>query len=223
MNVVPETLVQNITARIGLDAELRRQFAESGRVVELKTGQAFLRRGSVVDTFAMVVGGVLRVAKTGEGGREITLYTVGPGECCTVNLLCLLTGQESPVEAVVEEDLRAVLYSRDTFRRWVNESPAFRDFVHQQLAERMVGMMALVEEVAFQRMDRRLAGYLSDKVERGGAAQLCLTHEAVATDLGTAREVVSRLLKCFEKRGLVELSRGRITVTDAARLRDAEL
>jgi len=223
MPAVPETLVRVFASRIAPDPELHRQLAECGRTAELKAGQAYLRRGSEVDAFAFVVDGSLRVAKTGEGGREITLYSVGPGECCTVNVLCLLSGQPSPAEAVAETDVRAVIYTRELFRHWMETSGAFREFVHAQLSERMVAMMTLVEEVAFQRMDRRLAGYLAERVEKSGAVELALTHEAVAADLGTAREVVSRLLKCFEHRGVVRLSRGRITVSDPERLRDVEL
>lgn len=222
MPAVPETLVRVFASRIAPDPELHRQLAECGRTAELKAGQAYLRRGSEVEAFAFVVDGSLRVAKTGEGGREITLYSVGPGECCTVNVLCLLSGQPSPAQAVAETDVRAVIYTRELFRHWMETSGAFRDFVHAQLSERMVAMMTLVEEVAFQRMDRRLAGYLAERVEKSGAVELALTHEAVAADLGTAREVVSRLLKCFEHRGVVRLSRGRITVSDPERLRDVE-
>ena len=223
MSAVPDALIRTFAPGFGPDPELHRQFAECGRVVDLKAGQAFLRPGSRVDVFAFVVEGTLRVAKTGGNGREITLYTVDAGECCTVNVLCLLSGDDSPVDAQAETDLRAVVYSRDLFRHWMETSTAFRAFIHAKLADRMVAMMTLVEEVAFQRMDRRLAGYLTDRVARAGAAELALTHEAVAADLGTAREVVSRLLKCFEKRGVVQLSRGRITVRDPERLHDIEL
>jgi len=206
----------------GLPPALLSQLREHGRAARLAAGDMYLREHAAVESFALVRSGALRVYKTGENGREITLYGVGPGECCTVNVLCLLSGRPSPAAAAAETAVEAVIYPRRLFLRWMAEHEAMRAYVFGILADKVGDMMALIEEVAFQRMDRRLAAYL---VERGGAAGSALecTHETVAADLGTAREVVSRLLKSFEQRGLVTLARGRIGIADPAGLREAAL
>lgn len=206
----------------GLPPALLSQLREHGRTARLAAGDMYLREHAAVETFALVRSGVLRVYKTGENGREITLYGVGPGECCTVNVLCLLSGRPSPAAAAAETAVEAVIYPRSLFLRWMAEHEAMRAYVFGILADKVGDMMALIEEVAFQRMDRRLAAYLVERGSAAGSALEC-THETVAADLGTAREVVSRLLKSFEQRGLVSLGRGRIRIEDPTSLREAAL
>lgn len=206
----------------GLPPVLLAQLREHGRAVRLAAGDTYLRERAAVESFALVRSGVLRVFKTGENGREITLYGVGAGECCTINVLCLLSGQPSPAAAAAETAVEAIIYPRRLFLDWMAEHEAMRSFVFGILADKVGDMMALIEEVAFQRMDRRLAAYLVERGSAAGSALEC-THETVAADLGTAREVVSRLLKSFEQRGLVSLGRGRIRIEDPAALREAAL
>jgi CRP/FNR family transcriptional regulator len=196
---------------------IQNQIQRCGQPVKLEAGAHFLRPGMDVELFAVIQSGSLRVYTAGGQGREITLYTVEPGECCLINVLCLISGMKSPAYAVADETIQAVAFSRATFLNWLAEREDVRQFVFGIMAGRVSGMMALVEEVAFQRLDCRLAAYLLQRGE--GSDELILTHEAVAGDLGTAREVVSRLLKAFERQGAVELSRGRITLRDREALR----
>jgi len=193
------------------------EIPRAGRRVQLVAGQHFLRPGADVDTFALVEQGTLRVYTAGQSGREITLYNVEPGECCLINVLCLIADLKSPAFAVADEPLTAVAFPRSVFRHWIAERQDVRQFVFGVMAGRVAGMMALVEEVAFQRLDCRLAAYLLQRGADGDA--LALTHESVAADLGTAREVVSRLLKAFERQGAVTLSRGCIELRDRQVLR----
>lgn len=191
---------------------IQTQVARCGKRVRLEAGTHFLRPGGEVDLFAVVEEGSLRVFTAGMEGREITLYNVDPGECCLINVLCLISGMNSPAYAVADEPLTAVAFPRSNFLHWLAEREDVRQFVFGIMAGRVTGMMALVEEVAFQRLDCRLAAYLLQRSPAGDT--LTLTHEAVAADLGTAREVVSRLLKAFERQGAVRLSRGAITLQD---------
>lgn len=190
------------------------QIARCGQRVRFEPGSHFLLPGAEVDLFAVVEEGSLRVFTAGTAGREITLYNVEPGECCLINVLCLISGMNSPAYAVADEPLTAVAFPRANFLHWLAEREDVRQFVFGIMAGRVTSMMALVEEVAFQRLDCRLAAYL---LQRGVAGDtLALTHEAVAADLGTAREVVSRLLKAFERQGAVQLNRGIIILKDRA-------
>ncbi|WP_144428377.1 Crp/Fnr family transcriptional regulator [Azospirillum thiophilum] len=188
----------------------------AGRRVEVPRGTVLFRAGDRCHTFLMVLDGAVRVQMTSETGREIVLYRVARGETCIVTTACLLTDAPYGAEAVAETDIDAVALAAGPFHELVARSAAFRDFVFASFGTRLTGMMMLIEEVAFGRIDLRLARFLADR--RDAAGGLDITHQALAVELGTAREVVSRQLKEFERRGLVALSRGRIQVPDPAAL-----
>jgi CRP/FNR family transcriptional regulator len=119
---------------------------------------------------------------------------------------------------VVEEAVEAVAFPGDVLRRWVEVSPAVREFVFGLFTSRLAHVMTLLEEIVFRRVDDRLTEFLGDQFREAGGSQpvLRITHEAIAAELGTAREVVSRLLKELERRGAIRLSRGRIALRDPA-------
>jgi len=144
----------------------------------------------------MIGDGALRVFKSSESGREITLYWVRAGELCLLNLLGAMTGVPSPAHARVEEEVTALVIPADTFRGWIGTEPSLRTHVFSILTAGMVDVMALVEEIAFKKLDLRLAQYLCDGFFGGaGARELQVTHENIAAELGSAREPISRLLK----------------------------
>ena len=215
---------REILARVpffsGAPAELRSAVSAAGTVVRLRAGDYFLREGDSCGQFAVVVSGRLRVFKLAESGHEITLYHVGPGEACPLNVSCILSDRPVPAMAMAEEDAEAVVIPAPTFRRWVAEHETMRTFIFQMFSSRLTEVMSLVEEVAFRRMDQRLAPRLGELFLGDGrpAAAIETTHAQLAADLGTAREVVSRLLKEFERLGAIRLSRGRIELRDAALL-----
>ncbi len=188
----------------------------AGRRVNVPRGTVLFRAGDRCHTFLMVLDGAVRVQMASETGREIVLYRVSRGETCIVTTACLLTDNPYSAEAVAETDIDAVALAAGPFHDLVARSAAFRNFVFASFGNRLTGMMMLIEEVAFGRVDLRLARFLADR--RDGAGGLDVTHQALAVELGTAREVVSRQLKEFERRGLVALSRGRIQVLDPAAL-----
>ncbi|MBI4364967.1 MAG: Crp/Fnr family transcriptional regulator [Candidatus Latescibacteria bacterium] len=201
--------------------DLQSAIAAEASVVHLKAGEYFLREGDSCAHFAILVSGKMRVFKLGERGHEITLYHVGPGEVCPLNVSCILSDRPVPAMAMVEEDVEAVVVPADTFRRLIAAHEPLRSFVFQMFSHRLAEVMSLVEEVAFRRMDQRLARRLEELLARDGGPQRTVetTHAEIAADLGTAREVVSRLLKEFERLRAVSLSRGRITLRDASVLR----
>lgn len=199
----------------------RREMLRLSRVATLPAGKFYIIDGARTDVLALVGRGRLRVFKTGESGREITLYDVRSGEFCLLNLLCVLTGTCAPASARVEESVQAVVFNGDDFRRWIGVEAAIRNHVFGLMASRVADTMSLVEEIAFKKMDVRLAEYLCSRLpaEVGDGSQLKTTHEAIAQELGSAREVMSRLLKEFERQGAVSLGRGLITVENAGLLR----
>lgn len=200
--------------------DLKSAFLAGSSVVRLAPGEYFLREGDSCAHFAIVVSGTMRVFKLAESGHEITLYHVGSGEACPLNVACLLSDRPVPAMARVEEETEAVVLPAALFRRLMAEQEALRSFVFQMFSTRLTEVMSLVEEVAFRRMDQRLARRLSDLFARSarGERSVEITHAELAADLGTAREVVSRLLKEFERVGAIRLSRGRISLRDPERL-----
>jgi CRP/FNR family transcriptional regulator len=163
--------------------------------------------------FLLISEGSIRVVKPALSGREILLYRLEPGDSCILTVSCLLGQNDYPARGVVESHLVGYALPRSLFTQLLDESPPFRSFVFRFFGERMSHLMALVEEVAFQQMDQRLANLL---VERGPT--LDVTHQQLADELGSAREVISRLLKHFESKGWVTLARGQVTVRNATAL-----
>lgn len=165
--------------------------------------------GDSCGSIAFLLSGEIRVYKTGENGREITLYEIGEGETCILNASCILAGKFYPANAVSISAGEALMVPAGEFRRLINTYPSVREFVFRILSERLANVMELVEEVAFGRMDERLMEYIIEKSEDGA---LAATHQKIAFDLGTSREVVSRILKDFERRGDLSLARNSISL-----------
>jgi CRP/FNR family transcriptional regulator len=173
----------------------------------IPAGTPLYRQGDSCSAIAFVISGEVRVFKIGESGREITLYEIGPGETCILNASCILSGRSYPAYAATLSDTDLVLVPSDSFRRMVSTYDEMQRFVFSIMSERLSSVMELVEEVAFGRMDQRLMDYLVEKSESG---RLETTHQKIANELGTSREVVSRLLKDFERRDRIRLGRNSI-------------
>ncbi|TAL22309.1 MAG: Crp/Fnr family transcriptional regulator [Nitrospirae bacterium] len=160
--------------------------------------------GDSCSAIAFILSGEIRVYKTGVSGREITLYEITRGDTCILNASCILSNMSYPANAVSVQEGEMLLFPAADFRRFIEKYEEVRDFVFTLLTKRLTSVMTLVEEVAFGRMDERLLDYLKEKAIEG---RLDTTHQNIANDLGTSREVISRLLKDFERKGLVTLSR----------------
>jgi CRP/FNR family transcriptional regulator len=183
------------------------------QVVDLPAGTQLFAEGSVCRQFPLVLSGSIRVAKVGEG-RELQLYRVGPGESCVLTSSCLVGSRDYPATGVVESDVRLVVLPRAVFEQLMAQHPPFRQYVFGLFAERLTDLMGLVEAIAFHRLDRRLAAALL-----GHGKVIEATHQQLADELGSVREIVTRVLRSFAEQGLVSLGRGSIEVLDATGLR----
>lgn len=162
--------------------------------------------------FMWLLEGTVRVYKHSPEGREITLYRVEPGEFCVLSMQCLLTGGGFPAQAVADSALFGVMLNKVDFQHLFNNSPAFSRYFHNMLSRRVVDMVQLVSDVAFKGLDLRLACLLGQLFEHARGEELTMTHAQLARELGTTREVVSRLLKELESQGCIKLSRGKLSL-----------
>jgi len=164
--------------------------------------------------FPLLIAGSIKVVKNTPAGREMLLYRVEPGGSCVITSSCLLGHTSYTARGIAETPLRLLMLPTALFEKLIAGNAAFRDFVFHLLAERIAELMLLVEEVAFHRLDQRLAKLLLGKSE-----PIHATHQTLADELGSVREIVSRLLKGFAAQGLVTLGRERIELVDHDGLR----
>jgi CRP/FNR family transcriptional regulator len=183
----------------------------------LEAKQVLAREGRECAYLPLVLQGSLRVYKTSESGKELTLYRIVEGESCVLTATCILNQRSFPAVAEAEREVELLLVPARLVVRLVDEDGAWRRFVFGLYARRLEIMLTLVEEVAFRRVDSRLASYLIDRGRETGA-YVEKTHVQIASDLGTSREVVTRILGDFELHGLIVTRRGRIEVIQPGEL-----
>jgi CRP/FNR family transcriptional regulator, anaerobic regulatory protein len=194
------------------DPQLIREFQRVAFLARIPAGQDVFLEGDQVDAIALLISGVVRVYKIGETGREITLYRFGNGESCILTANAILSQKTFPAIATVEREAEAVMIPADIFRGWVKRYDPWREFVFELLSERLSAVMAIVDEVVFQRMDRRVATLLFNRSK--SLNPIRITHQEIAAELGSSREVISRILEDFSQKGWVEVGRGTVEILD---------
>jgi len=194
------------------DPQLRQEFQQAAFFARIPAGRDVFIEGDRVDAIALLISGVVRVYKIGETGREITLYRFGLGESCILTANAILSQQLFPAIATVEREADAVMIPADTFRDWVRRYDLWRGFVFDLLSQRLASVMAIVDEVAFRRMDARVASFL---VSHGQVQNpIRITHQEIAAELGSSREVISRILEDFASQGFIHSGRGTVEILD---------
>lgn len=195
-----------------LEAPVREELLATARTLRLPAGSVIFGPGHPPENLLLLLEGRVRVQQITESGREIVLYRVHAGETCVLTTACLLAFEDYTAEGIAETEVQAVAIPRDAFDAAISTSPAFRRFVFSAYSKRITDLFLTVEEIAFGRMDVRLAAKL---LELAGADDLiAATHGALAAELGTAREVVSRQMAEFQRRGWVEQSRGTVALSN---------
>lgn len=198
------------------DESLVREFQLAASFARIPAGHDVFLEGDRVDGIALLLSGIVRVYKISETGREITLYRFGLGQSCILSANAILSQKTFPAIATVEQDAEAVIIPSDVFRDWVKRHDAWREFVFDLLSQRLSTLMAVVDEVAFRRMDARLASFLATRARVQNPIRI--THAEIASELGSSREVITRLLEDLSARGVVRVSRGQIEVLNETAL-----
>ena len=178
-------------------------------VLEFNPGTVILKEHQFIKHVPLVLEGSIKLRKLDLTGREIVFYHIEPGESCILSITSCLNEKESQAEAIIEKRTRLLVVEASKIRTWMERFPSWRKFVFKLYYERMAELMGLLDQVIFKSVDTRLVQYLKENAKQN---EVEITHQQLAGQLGTAREVISRLLKQMEKEELISLERGKIRI-----------
>lgn len=200
---------------VKLKMDMLQKFMKTIRIGKHPIGTIILEEGASCTNMVFVLDGIIRVYKLSEEGKEITLYRIGKGETCVLNVACIMGNTHYPAIAEVEEEATLGIIPAEFYNELFLSEAACQEFIFNSIATRLQEVMLLIDEVVFKSMDKRLADFILRKLDKNDIeGKLDITHEKIAIELGTAREVISRLLKDFERKDILALSRGKIIVKD---------
>lgn len=214
---ITETIAATFPFWENLDPESKTDFLAQVQHINLSAGQFVCLEGDICHHLPLVMSGSVRVYKIGESGREITLYHLEQGDSCIMTASCIISQKVFPAFALAETDIEAFMIPANSLRKWVTHNTIWQEYIFGLLSQRLANVIEIIEEVAFRRMDSRIASYLLNNTN-SEIKTVRITHEAIAQELGSSREVVSRILKTFEKQELLSLSRGKIELRNGEEL-----
>ncbi len=206
---------QHCTAPVAVDAATR-EMLRAARVATVPAGTAVFHPHDRCDHYLLVTEGKVKVSLITAGGHELLLYRVEAGESCVLTTTCLMASQPYPAEGVTETTVTALMIPKAAFDKALASSDGFRQIVFSHLSHRFADIIGRIEAVKYSDLDTRIANELLRRMDT--AQHVATTHQALATEIGTSREVVSRHLKGLERRDLIRLGRGRIDILDATAL-----
>lgn len=208
--------VEHFSGLSQLEPAIKRLLMSRSSVIELPKETTIFGPGNSPENMIFLLEGTVRVQQVSDTGHEIVLYRIQAGESCVLTTACLLAYEDYSAEGISETAVRAAAIPRDVFDDLVAQSKVFRDFVFAAFSKRITDLFLIIDEVAFQRLDVRLADKLIALA--GEQDTIVTTHQKLSVELGTAREVVSRQLQEFQRRGLIEQSRGSVSLLNRVQL-----
>ncbi len=196
------------------ERELLAEISQVGRIVKLKADDKIMDYGGIIQNMPLLTSGSLKILRLDEHGNELILYYLQPGETCAMSLTCCLTAQKSEIRAVAEEEATLIMLPAQLMDSWMLKYPSWKNFVMNTYRARFEELLNTIDSIAFHKMDERLWQYLIDKSTINNTHTLETTHQKIADELNSTREVISRLLKQLEKQGKIKLGRNRITIVN---------
>lgn len=200
--------IDRFTGLARLPADLRQELIAGSQVVRVPAGTQIFAPGQSADNLLLLLDGTVRVQQKSETGREVFLYRVHAGESCVLTTACMLAFEDYSADGIAETDVEAVAIPRATFDDLAARSDVFRQFIFKAYSRRITDLFTLIDDIVFQRMDVRLAARLLELADDTDTVNA--THQVLGNELGTAREVISRTLSEFQRRGWVEQERGKV-------------
>lgn len=198
----------NLFSLFSFEKELMDEL-ENAEVLEFSPGTVILKEHQFIKVVPLVLEGSIKLRKLDHTGREIVFYHIEPGESCILSITSTLNEKESQAEAIIEKRTRILVIEASKIKSWMARFPSWRKFVFKLYYERMAELMGLLDQIIFKSVDTRLIQYLKEKAKDN---EVEVTHQQLAGQLGTAREVISRLLKQMEKEQIILLERGKIKI-----------
>lgn len=197
--------------KLEFEQELLNELAELP-VTELEPNSIILLEHAYIKEIPILLEGIIKVRKNDESGKEILLYKIEPGESCILSLTSLLNNKHCNAEAFVETKSKVILIPSETVKIWVNKYDSWRQYVFKLYYDRFDELLELIDSIAFKQVDIRLLKKLKEHQQKEGNT-IKITHQELAKEIGTAREVISRLLKQLERKNIIKLDRGSIKIT----------
>jgi len=191
--------------------DLQKSILEEGRVIEVEEGDVLIRSGDPIRNTMLVVDGRIKIYREDEDGNEYLLYYLEPGSACAISIMCALQNEESKITAIAETHATLIAIPFEFIGKWMEIYPSWSAFIIRTYRARFDELLLTIDHIAFRKMDERLVFYLKQKTE-GRGNQIATSHQEIANDLNSAREVISRLLKKLEQMGAIKLERNLIHI-----------
>lgn len=176
------------------------------------SGEVIMRTGQYIKNTMLLIKGTIKVYREDSDGGEFFMYYLQPGQACALSMICAIKNEKSQIMAKVVEDAEIIMLPLSMMEKWMMQHRSWYEFVVGSYRNRLEEVLEVIDSIAFRAMDERLEFYLKRQVEACGCKELKLSHQEIGSDLNTSREVISRLLKKMEQRGLVVLSRNQIEI-----------
>ncbi|MDO9254214.1 MAG: Crp/Fnr family transcriptional regulator [Bacteroidales bacterium] len=194
-----------------VNTELLQFIANEAIEMDIPADTTLLKTGTYVQSVPLVVKGLIRVSRN-EEDKELLLYYIRPGEMCIMSFSACCSNSASLIEAATLEESKILLIPSVKLREWITNFPTFNFYVYEMFNKRYLDLIDTIDQLIFNRLDERLYNYLKEKTVLSGNGHINVTHQQIATDMGTAREVISRLLKKLELENKISTSRNQVVV-----------
>ena len=195
---------------------LLQRLSQTAPTIIVPDGSTLFEPGAEGNTFLVALSGRIRVEQTSPSGRSVVLYRVEAGDSCVMTTSCMLSNMPYSAYGYAEGEVSALAFDRGLFNQFLTEDAAFRGAVFAAFSQRIVELTSVIDDLLLNRVDQKLANWLVTRA--AGANRVSATHQSIANELGSAREVMSRILKDFERRGWISLERGAITLIAPSKL-----
>ncbi len=211
-----QAIVEQFSLIKNMEPAFQKAFFNAATFVRLPKGHVIASENDRCTHLALVLSGQARIYKIAASGREITLYRINPGDSCVFTASCIMSDSRFPAIAEADSDIEAIIIPANLAQAWISEYQVWCSFIFGLIAKRLANVITLLEEVAFERLDIRIAAYLVHLATSQGSINIALkiTHQEIAAELGTSREVVSRTLKTMDAQKLLSVGRKEILIPD---------
>lgn len=192
------------------EKSIKQAIAETGQVIEIPEGEILIDIGQYIKMMPLILSGSLKILREDNDGKELLLYHVHEGETCAMSITCCMGDAKSSVRAIAEENTKMIALPTRIMDEWSNQFPSWKHFIMRTYQKRFEELLHTIDSIAFQKLDDRLERWLKEKTSKSEDGTIHITHQEIASELHSSREVISRLLKKMEHQGLLELGRNKI-------------